>query len=481
MPDDHPPRGYIKDASYPTTYFRELSPVWLNYVAALGGAVPRKLDQNFSYLELGSGTAFSSVIHAACFPAGEFHACDFNPENIATGERYAHELSIRNVLFHPVSFLELLERDLRDFDFIVLHGVYSWVGAQARQTILQLIRKLLKPGGLVYVSYNCMPGWTLEVPLRRLLIEFATASDGDSPQRVASAVRWLQRLSSAGLRYFRTNPAAVTAVDAYARSPSDYLAHEFLNETWEPLYSIDVADQMMSAGLTYLGSATLVDNHDALVIDSSAGEAIAEMPTTRLQQLATDFAVDRQFRRDVFVRSESRIDNVDDITGHLGQLVVGCMGNPEAINTAVQVPRGNIGFQADFISELRTLMSHGSTTLYELVTSLGGESRHSGEIIRNLCYLIAAGELRPFAQPFRPTDSDNRPEFASETIKRMFVQVAGAGVAGQIASEVVGGGVALSPRDALAVIDYIAADDPAKMERGLADQILRLNRFGVLV
>lgn len=58
------------------------------------------------------------------------------------------------------------------------------------------------------------------------------------------------------------------------RSPSDYLAHEFLNETWEPLYSIDVAQEMLKAELTYLGSATLVDNHEALVIDSSAAEVI---------------------------------------------------------------------------------------------------------------------------------------------------------------------------------------------------------------
>ncbi|MCZ6855011.1 MAG: class I SAM-dependent methyltransferase, partial [Gammaproteobacteria bacterium] len=161
MSDDHSPRGYVKDASYPTTYFRELAPVWLNYVAALGGVEPRRLDRNFSYLELGSGPGFSTIIHAACYPAGEFHACDFNSESIAMGERYADDLAIQNVVFHAASFDELLERDLPDFDFIVLHGVYSWIGTPARQTIHHLIRKQLKPGGLVYVGYNCMPGWTL--------------------------------------------------------------------------------------------------------------------------------------------------------------------------------------------------------------------------------------------------------------------------------------------------------------------------------
>ena len=480
MPNDHSTRGYIKDASYPTTYFRELSPVWLNYVAVLSGAVPRVLDQKFSYLELGSGPAFSTITHAACFPAGEFHACDFNPESIATGERYASELSVQNALFHTTSFAELLERDLPEFDFIVLHGVYSWVGTAARQTIRQLIQKQLKPGGLVYLSYNCMPGWTLEVPLRKLLIELAASMSGDSPEKVANSVRSLKRLSTAGLKYFHTNPAAVKAVDSYVRSPSNYLAHEFLNETWEPLYSIDVAQEMLKAELTYLGSATLVDNHEALVVDSSAAEVIAEMQTTRQQQLATDFAVDRRFRRDVFVRTNSPIEKAD-VAGLLGELVVGCLGNPDAIGTTVQVPRGKISFQPDFIKELRLLMSHGSTTLFQLVTSLGGERRHNGEIVRNLLYLIAAGELIPFMQPFNSTEAGNHPEFASERIKRMFSHAAAAEGTGHIASEVVGSGVEMSPGDALTVIDCLAVNEEAETQSASAELIPRLKRLGLLV
>jgi len=290
MSDDHSSRGYVKDASYPITYFHELSPVWLNYVAALGGVAPRGLDEKFSYLELGSGPGFSTVIHAASYPGGEFHACDFNTESVATGERYADDLSIQNVFFHGISFAELLERDLPEFDFIVLHGVYSWVGPDARQTIRQLIKKRLKPGGLVYLGYNCMPGWTLEVPLRRLLIELTASMSGDSPQKAADAVRVLKRLGGAELKYFQTNPAAMTAIDSYLRSPSNYLAHEFLNETWEPLYSIDVADEMTKAELTYLGSATRRQSR------SAGHRFIGERGNSRFADIAAA-ATDHRFCR----------------------------------------------------------------------------------------------------------------------------------------------------------------------------------------
>ena len=126
-------------------------------------------------------------------------------------------------------------------------------------------------------------------------------------------------------------------------------------------------------------------------------------------------------------------------------------------------------------------MSHGSTTLFQLVTSLGGERRHNGEIVRNLLYLIAAGELTPFMQPFNSAAAGNHPEFASERIKRMFSHAAAAEGAGHIASEVVGSGVEVSPGDALTVIDCLAVNKEAETQSASAELIPRLKRLGLLV
>lgn len=479
MIDGIHPHGYILDASYPTTFFRELSPVWLNYVAALNGAAPRELGQTFTYLELGCGTGFSSLVHAAAFPSAEFHACDFNPICIAACEQRAGALAIRNVRFHEASFDELLTRNLPEFDFIVLHGVYSWVDNPVQQSIRQLIRENLKPGGLVYLSYNCLPGWTCEVPLRKLLLEFAAASKGDSSQRTEHAVHTLKRLRSSGLEFFRANPSAITAVDAYARSDSSYMAHEFLDEAWEPRYSVDVADEMMEAEVSYLGSATLVDNHEPLIIDSSTAEAISGLETARQRQLATDFAVNRQFRRDVFVRPSENDENVD-VARNLSDVVIGCLGNPATISTTIQVPRGRVNFHADFIQELRPLMSRGPATLRQVATALGGEIRNSGEIVRNLLYLVAAGVLTPFAKPFGPTGSHMPREFASTTVKRMFEDVAHADGPGQIASEVVGSAIEMRPNDAAAVIEYLTGRIRGEPKTALAELLPRLLRLGLL-
>lgn len=398
------PQGYINDARYPTTYIRELAPDWLNYVAALNGTLPCPLDQAFAYLELGCGAGFSSLTHAAAFPFGAFHACDFNRDGVAIGKKHARARAIGNIRFHEASFDGLLTEDLPEFEFIVLHGVYTWVGADVQRSIRNIIRDRLKVGGLVYVSYNCLPGWTSEVPLQRLIFELAEGANGDSLQRTEQAIRALQRLSASGLQYFRDHPTATSAVEAYACSERSYLAHEYLNEAWKPRYSIDIAVEMAEAEIRYVGSATLVDNHPELIINATVAKTIAALDTTRQQQLATDFAVNRQFRRDVFVRAGCNASPIGvaeiDVTESLRRIRIGCPGDPDAIKTTVQVPRGRISFHADFICELRALMTLGPT-LGELVTTLSAAFGNEKEVARNLLYLIAAGTLTPSARLLR--------------------------------------------------------------------------------
>jgi len=471
MSDSDWSQGYVTDTIYADRFFRELSPAWLNYVAALCGASPRNLDRSFTYLDLGCGFGSSTIVNAGAFPAGEFHACDFNPAHIEGGQRHAGALGISNIQFHEASFEDLLLQELPAFDFIVLHGVYSWVGAEARQAIRRIIHDRLKPDGLVYLSYNCLPGWSIEAPLRKLLVELAATEGGGSPQRTQQALRSLKHLSSSKLRYFNANPSAATAVDAYTKDPSNYLAHEFLNQTWEPFYSIDIADQMADAGMSYLGSATLVDNHPALVVDELAAEAVDQLATGRQRQLATDFATNQRFRRDVFVRGHARLGQVET-TRHLRAAAIGCLGNPERIGTKARVPRGEIRFQEDFIRGLQSLMLRGSTTIGQAVAALGGEGRDPVEIARNLIFLIAAGTLMPFAKARSQSHAVKARRLANRTVERVLAHAIEHRVPRAIPSETLGNGVDILPVEALAITELLAGADAvetlaARLEAGI--------------
>jgi SAM-dependent methyltransferase len=187
--------GYVTDSTYADTFFRELSPAWLNYVAALHGAKPQRLDEAFRYLELGCGFGTTCVLNAAAFPGASFDACDFNAAHVDGGVAFAARLGLRNITFHETAFHQLLESNLEPYHFIVMHGVHSWVDSSTRQVLRRLVDRLLVPGGVLYVSYNALPGWSAELSLRRLLVELATSEAGPAAQRAAIAA---ERMAGGG-------------------------------------------------------------------------------------------------------------------------------------------------------------------------------------------------------------------------------------------------------------------------------------------
>jgi predicted O-methyltransferase YrrM len=459
--------SYVLDASYADTFFQELSPAWLNYARAINGVPQKPLDRPFTYLELGAGFGHSTVVNAAACPHGEFHACDFNPEHIAGGRRYADALDLTNVQFHEASFESLATTGLPEFDFIVLHGVYSWVGAASRTAIRRIIRDKLAPGGLVYVSYNCMPGWAAEMPVRRLLVELASASTGDSADKMRHAVETLAQMSR-NTRFFEANPEAARAIESYEKVPANYLAHEFLNETWQPFYSVDVADEMAAdAQVSLLGSATLADNHPMLVLDEASAQALKSLATPRQLHLAMDFAANRRFRRDLFVRSDTSRTPAD-AARTLPTAIIGSVGEPSRIPDRVKVPRGQFTFQPDFIEALKRLLSAGSTTLGEATLELGGQKRNTADLVRNLAFLVAGGALMPYARVdrYQPPAEVWRP--ANALVEKTLALIIEQRAPRAIPSEVLGNGVLVRPLEALAIIELLGG---APLDDALAERI----------
>ena len=462
--------GYVTDTTYADTFFKELSPAWLNYVAALNGVAPRRLDATFNYLELGCGFGTSAVINAAAYPHASFHACDLSGAHIESGRDYARRLGIDNIQLSARTFADLFASDLPQFDFIVLHGVYSWVDAATRDVIRRLIARLLLPGGLVYASYNALPGWSHELPLRKLLIELAATRDGTAADRSEAAAAEMNRLSAAGLRYFAANPGAQSAVDAYLRGEGRYLAHEFMNEAWEPFYAVDVADEFAAIGLEPAGSATLATNHLPLVVDARAAEAIATLPTRRQQQLAIDFATNQRFRRDVFVRptgSEAAAFVAPGLSRvmplHLDEAVIGCATDVEAIDVAMRVPRGEIRFAEPFVRDVRALMAAGSCTIGDAVARLGKGGQYPAGILRNLLFLIAGGALSPFARPHRVA-AEAPSRVASPVVERALTEVAkGERARAVIPSTIYGNGVELDAAEARALLEWAQQPGTATM------------------
>jgi SAM-dependent methyltransferase len=252
--------GYIAEVEYTTGFYSEMAPALLCFAALLKGVHAPAIDRPFTYFELGCGQGLSANLLAAANPLGRFFANDFNPTHVLNGRALAAEAGIGNVTFLEKSFGELAGVELPEFDFITLHGVYSWISEENRRAVVDFIRRRLRPGGVVYVSYNSLPGWAPMAPLRRLMTEYAMHQPGPMPAKIAAAVDFGAKLKEAGAKYFGANPTVAPRLDRLRGQSPNYLAHEYFNLDWALLYHADVVRDMAGAKLSFVGSANLVDS-----------------------------------------------------------------------------------------------------------------------------------------------------------------------------------------------------------------------------
>ncbi|MFD0464070.1 class I SAM-dependent methyltransferase [Microvirga aerilata] len=280
--------GYVVDVDYTHGFYQELTPSLLSFFALLQGVqAPDPGASSLAYCELGCGQGFSTNLLASANPHIEFHATDFNPAHIAGARDLARSAGIENAHFYDDSFAEFLTRnDLPAFDFITLHGIYSWISPENRQAIVGFIRKKLKPGGLVYLSYNAMPGWASMMPLRRLLVEHAAAqgSAQSLQARIAASLGFADKLGSLDARYFANHPKLAGRVEKLKGQNPNYVAHEYFNRDLTPFYFMDVAQELAEAKLTWVGPANALDTLDEINLTQeqrSSSPASTTLPCAR--------------------------------------------------------------------------------------------------------------------------------------------------------------------------------------------------------
>src|SRR5262249_7509890 len=156
--------GYAADIPYLRDFKPMLAPAWLDHVALVCGVAPPARKDGFTWCDLGCGQGVTAAILAATHPSGLFHGIDAMPVHINHARRLAVAAAIPNLQFHAVDFAAAMDLELPQFDYIVAHGVYTWVNREAQNALRRFCERRLKPGGLVYLGYNTMPGWACDLP-----------------------------------------------------------------------------------------------------------------------------------------------------------------------------------------------------------------------------------------------------------------------------------------------------------------------------
>jgi SAM-dependent methyltransferase len=306
--------GYVADVTYTLGYYRELAPSFLHLASTVSGVEGPRLTQPLRYCELGCGRGYGTVLLAAANPTFEFVGIDFNPSHVAEARGLASRAGISNVTFYETGFGDAARSNdpkLSNFDVVGIHGVYSWVVPQVRDEIHQFIRDKLLAGGLVYNSYNTLPGWSTAAPIQHLIMEQAQRSTRDSTKVVEDAFALLNSLVDHNSAFATQNPGMKSRLERMGKHDKVYLAHEFLNKGWEALYVTRVMANFAEAKLTYVGSASLIENQIDLCVPKGLQEIVRNAPDAGMRELLKDYVVNKQFRRDIYIKGPQQLSQRD--------------------------------------------------------------------------------------------------------------------------------------------------------------------------
>jgi SAM-dependent methyltransferase len=398
------PIRYVTDVPYIAGFTAEISPDWLDLVAEVSGFVPprRAKGEAFAWCELGCGPGMAPIVFAATHPEGTFHAVDAMPDHIARGRKIAESAGLDNLAFHALDFAAATDLDLPGFQYIVAHGVYAWIDEAAAASLRRFVDRHLAPGGLLYVSYNAMPGWAADMPFQHLVYNLAEGQAGDSVARFAAAAAIVERMLKAGAAALAMSPIASSLEEQKAKKPESYFAHEYLAPAWRPRYVIDVRREMAEIGLAPVGSATLRDNFDNFVLRKAAREALAEIEDPDQRELIRDHFMFQRFRRDVYGRDVARLDD-EDRRNRLIETSFALMRPPGLVAFKMATEAGELGFDNPVARQIVARLADGPARLRDCV----GAETSEQDVLANALSLCCAGAIWPAGRA-APVDRVNR-------------------------------------------------------------------------
>lgn len=392
--------GYVTDVDYTYGFYREMAPHAMRFALHAGG-YESPPDEGCTVCELAFGQGAGLALLAAANPDSRFWGNDFNPTHVAGARTLAEEAGLSNIDLSDASFAEMLDReDLPLFDWITLHGVWSWVGRENWAHIIEFARRRLKVGGALYVAYNTMAGWAPLHPLRELMHRACApgaTSATTSKARIDMAMKMVDRLMEVPSSHMSRTRQVKERMATLATSDRAYLAHEFLNRHWEPIYFGEMAELLGGAKLTWAVHGNPLHNIDAMCHHPALQKLLDETSDPLLRETLRDIGLSMPFRRDLFVRGPRRLARDVQLRLLLSRDYV--LQQPrEQCSLAAAAPAGKVQLQPSTYEPLLDRLARGRTPARELAGLDGfGGAEGSIRLVRALVVLVGLGYVSPCA------------------------------------------------------------------------------------
>ena len=396
---------YVTDVPYARRFVRELSPAWLDFTALICGFRPPERDNGFAWCELGCGHGVTPAVLAATHSNGQFHGIDLMPQHVDFAQQLCRDAEIGNAVFQAGDFAAAEALDLPRFDMIVAHGVYTWIDAAAQAGLLRFVDRHLKPGGLLYLSYDCQPGWAGDMPLQHLLRSLTERASGDSIARLAGADRIIAALKSLGADVLSLGAMGREWDELRRKLAPGYFVHQFLPPAWKPLYVTELRKAVSGIGLMPIGSATIRENVDAFTLDRPARDLIGAATDPDLRELLRDYLLMKRFRRDVFGRAVLQLDEAETRQRIVAMHFM--LSHPRETADSAAVP-----FNHPAAQDILALLEAGPASPSPLIV----RGHTADTLVSQIIALVSAGRIWPVATS---TDESGAERFNAAVRRRI--------------------------------------------------------------
>lgn len=252
---------------YPEGAYAVAHPDRMAVVASLLGMKPPPVE-TARILELGTGTGGHLIPIAYQYPQSVCVGIDYARAQIDIAQETIAAVGLTNITMHALNFMDV-DESLGQFDYIIAHGIFSWVPVPVQHQLLEIVRRHLAPDGVAYISYNAYPGWRM-LEIAGDLMRFRTRGIEDPWERTAAARAFIGEMAdlpeladveSSWKRFMATYHQVMVSLKEYLLVKGDHvLLHDDLEETNQPFYFHEFCALLDQHALTYLADSTFPNN-----------------------------------------------------------------------------------------------------------------------------------------------------------------------------------------------------------------------------
>lgn len=286
-------------ASYP---YANTQPERLYTIGKLFGMQPVDF-RACKVLELGCASGGNIIPMATLFPESTFVGIDLSEVQIKQGKEQIETLGLKNITLKTMSITDINTK-FGKFDYIIAHGILSWVPKNVQDKIFEICSKNLTKNGIAYISYNTLPGWNAIRSIREMML-FHTNNFAKPEDKVREARLLLKFITEANAGNKTPYAQGIDAeIETLNECEDSYLLHDHLEDTNEPFYFHQIAERASDSSLQYLGDVAIASMFVGNFEEKTAGILSACSADVIKTEQYMDFIRNRRFRSTLFCHKD---------------------------------------------------------------------------------------------------------------------------------------------------------------------------------